>query len=275
MRKVGMRFFDAKGERIDKTPWQRRRKLIWEIPRSTYIAFILLAVAFSTAAATQINLASQVKGLLAIANGGTNTATFTAHGWFGNNTGSTAAPGVETPGTNDLTPQLYAACAGTAQAQTLTLAPAATALVTGLMVRCKPVAANTAAAPTLAVSGLTATAITKCGTVALVANDLNTTAISEFFYDGTEFQVLNPQQTPCGALLTGTFADAETPSGTINGANTTFTLAHTPSPSADLQLYKNGQQMIAGGADYTLATATITMVTAPATGDVLIAFYRY
>jgi hypothetical protein len=33
--------------------------------------------------------------------------------------------------------------------------------------------------------------------------------------------------------------------------------------------------LIAGGSDYTLSTATITMTAAPKTGDVLIAFYRY
>jgi hypothetical protein len=79
----------------------------------------------------------------------------------------------------------------------------------------------------------------------------------------------------CGTVLTGTFADAEVPSGTINGVTTAFTLAHTPSPAASLKLFKNGQELIAGGADYTLATATITAVTAPATGDTLIAFYRF
>jgi hypothetical protein len=99
----------------------------------------------------------------------------------------------------DLTPTGYAAGAGTAQAQTVTLAPAATALTAGLVVRWKPTAANTAAAPTLAVNGLTATAITKCGTTALVANDLTTTNVALAVYDGTEFQLLNPMAAACGA----------------------------------------------------------------------------
>lgn len=73
------------------------------------------------------------------------------------------------------------------------------------------------------------------------------------------------------------FADNETPSGSIDGTNAAFTLAHTPSPVGSLQLYKNGQLMIAGGADYTLVTATATFVAGakPKTGDVLIASYRY
>lgn len=82
----------------------------------------------------------------------------------------------------------------------------------------------------------------------------------------------------CAADASGpNFADAETPSGTINGSNAAFSLAHTP-VGTSLQLYKNGQQMAAGaGADYTLSTATVTFNAGaiPKTGDVLIAFYRY
>jgi hypothetical protein len=108
---------------------------------------------------------------------------------------------------NDLT-GLYIAGGGTAQAQTATLSPAATALSTGLHVYWKPAAANSAAAPTLAVNGLTATTITKCGTTALVANDLTTTAVAHVIYDGTQYQLLNPQAAGCGAsgggLPTGT-----------------------------------------------------------------------
>jgi hypothetical protein len=71
------------------------------------------------------------------------------------------------------------------------------------------------------------------------------------------------------------FADNETPSGTINGVNTSFTLLHTVSPTASLSLYKNGQLQIAGGADYTLSGSTITYGSAPKTGDVLTASYRF
>lgn len=75
---------------------------------------------------------------------------------------------------------------------------------------------------------------------------------------------------------TGTsFSDNETPSGTINGVNTTFSLAHTPSPAASLMLFLNGAFQAAAGVDYTLATATITFVSAPLTSGVLRAFYRY
>lgn len=71
------------------------------------------------------------------------------------------------------------------------------------------------------------------------------------------------------------FADAETPSGTINGINTTFTLAFAPNPGASLLLFLNGLLQTGGGVDYTLSSSTITFVTAPSTGDSLIAFYRH
>lgn len=71
------------------------------------------------------------------------------------------------------------------------------------------------------------------------------------------------------------FADDETPTGAIDDVNVTFTLAHTPSPAASLQLFLNGALQQPGGGDYTLATATITFNSAPLTGSILIAWYRY
>ena len=56
----------------------------------------------------------------------------------------------------------------------------------------------------------------------------------------------------------------ETPTGSLNGSNTTFTLAHTPLNSS-LEFYLNGQLLRPGASyDYTLATATVTMNFAPA-----------
>lgn len=103
------------------------------------------------------------------------------------------APGFRNIGTSDTSVFWYIAGGGTAQAQTATLSPALTALTTGAIVNFLPAAANTGATPTLAVNGLTAKNITKYGTTALVANDLTTTAIAVVVYDGTEWQLLNPQ----------------------------------------------------------------------------------
>lgn len=68
------------------------------------------------------------------------------------------------------------------------------------------------------------------------------------------------------------FATNETPSGSINGSNVTFTLANTPI-TGSVQLYLGLYQ--APGNDYTISGATITMTSAPLTGQTLIANYRY
>lgn len=73
------------------------------------------------------------------------------------------------------------------------------------------------------------------------------------------------------------FSDNETPSGTINGINTTFTLSQTPSPSSSLQLELNGQFQTQGF-EYTLSGNTITYAVAPDSafsGLPFKAFYRY
>ena len=77
----------------------------------------------------------------------------------------------------------------------------------------------------------------------------------------------------CVSILGGTFADNEAPTGSC--PTTTLNLAHTPSPAASLSLYYNGQLLVAGGADYTLATATVTLVSSCPTGSVFKANYRY
>ena len=91
---------------------------------------------------------------------------------------------------------------GTANAQTVTLSPAITSLTAGLNVCWKPSNANTGTTPTLAVSGLTATTLVKAGG-ALAANDLITTAVACAIYDGTNFELQNPQ-TVSGGVSAGT-----------------------------------------------------------------------
>lgn len=78
-----------------------------------------------------------------------------------------------------------------------------------------------------------------------------------------------------GTYSTGSasWVSNETPSGTVNGSNATFTLVSTPI-TGTLALYRDGQLMVGGGADYTLTTNSIAFVTAPVTGSVLLAFYQ-
>ena len=71
------------------------------------------------------------------------------------------------------------------------------------------------------------------------------------------------------------FADNETPSGTINGINTVFTLAHTPSPAGSLELFYRGLNQVSGGVDFTLVAATITFTVAPIAGSTILGWYRF
>jgi hypothetical protein len=248
------------------------------------VGYALVAMA----ATTQVDLATQVKNLLAVANGGTGLASGTSGGILGyTGSGTLASSSVlaanaivagggagSTPTSKswaDMDSTQYAAGGGTAQAQTVTLSPAATSLVAGLEINWLPAAANTGSGPTLAVNGLTAKPITKLGTTALVANDLTTTAVASAIYDGTEFQLQNPQTTSAGP----NFSDNEVPSGSINGSNTTFTLSYSPSPALSLNCFLDGVQQRAGGADFTLSGATITYGVAPPTGETLICSYRH
>lgn len=60
----------------------------------------------------------------------------------------------------------------------------------------------------------------------------------------------------------GTFwVTNETPVGSINGSNQTFTLAGTPNPAAELEVWINGQKLELT-TDYSLSVDTLTMVRA-------------
>jgi hypothetical protein len=70
------------------------------------------------------------------------------------------------------------------------------------------------------------------------------------------------------------FIVRETPGGLVNGSNTTYTLANTPISNTEM-LYVNGLLQEPGaGNDYTISGATITMLSAPITGDRLRANYQ-
>ncbi len=69
------------------------------------------------------------------------------------------------------------------------------------------------------------------------------------------------------------FSGAETPTGAIDGLNTTFGLLNAPSPASSLQLF-NGTILVQG-VDYTLSGSTITTTIPPVVGSVLVAYYLY
>lgn len=78
---------------------------------------------------------------------------------------------------------------------------------------------------------------------------------------------------PCGGVLP-VFVDAETPAGTLDGNNTTFTLSAIPSGTS-LALYRNGVYMTAG-VDYTLIGNSLQFAvgSVPQPADTLTASYR-
>lgn len=59
----------------------------------------------------------------------------------------------------------------------------------------------------------------------------------------------------------------ETPSGSVNGSNTSFTLANTPVAGSEMVFLNGILQEPGAGNDYTISGATITYLAAPATGD--------
>jgi len=72
------------------------------------------------------------------------------------------------------------------------------------------------------------------------------------------------------------FVDAETPTGVVNGSNSSFLLSVVPNPSSSLHLYRNGLRMKIG-IDYSLADRNVTFLAGatPQANDLLIADYRF
>ncbi len=72
-----------------------------------------------------------------------------------------------------------------------------------------------------------------------------------------------------------TLVDRETPSGTVNGSNAAFTLAHTPESGTE-HVFLNGLLQDPGsGNDYQISAGTITFEAAPPSGSKIRVSYRY
>ncbi len=79
-----------------------------------------------------------------------------------------------------------------------------------------------------------------------------------------------------GVALPGVgFVDGETPTGTVDGVNVSFTVAQLPAPASSLAVYRNGMRT-RSGLDYTSTGSAITFASGsiPQVGDVLQASYR-
>lgn len=69
------------------------------------------------------------------------------------------------------------------------------------------------------------------------------------------------------------FVDDETPSGTINGSNVTFTISKAPT-TGSLKVYRGGARQKVGD-DYTISGRTITFDVAPVVGETLLVDFRF
>lgn len=107
----------------------------------------------------------------------------------------------------------YATGGGSANAQTATYSPAIGALAVGAQLYWLPVANNTTTTPTFSPNGLTAKTLVKVGGAALAASDLTTTAIAWAIYDGTNWELQNPQ-TSSASGITGTLTSGTVPKAT-------------------------------------------------------------
>lgn len=59
----------------------------------------------------------------------------------------------------------------------------------------------------------------------------------------------------------GTFWVEETPVGSVNGSNTSFTLTYSPNPVSSAEYLVNGQEVVYGAdKDYTISADALTTV---------------
>jgi len=87
-----------------------------------------------------------------------------------------------------------------------------------------------------------------------------------------ELQAGSPD-VPVSPTSGGTVIVRETPTGSADGSNATFVLAHTPIAGSE-QVFVNGIAR-EPGADYTLSDKTITMLIIPDAGGYVRVNYRY
>ena len=148
----------------------------------------------------------------------------------------------------------YVAGGGTANAQTATYSPAVAALANGLFLCWLPTAANSTTTPTFAPNGLTAKTLVKVGAAALAANDLTTTAVACAVYDGTNWELQNPQTTGSGVTsVTGTSPIVS--SGGATPAVSCATCVVASSPGAGVAHFAGSTQTVTSSA-VTSADAT-------------------
>jgi hypothetical protein len=115
-----------------------------------------------------------------------------------------------------------------------------------------------------------------------ILSQVNANAMA-FVAPGTAGNVLTSNgavfvSAPVGSI--GGFADQETPGGVINGVNTAFTLAHTPSVIASCIGYVREGGIgaflpLMVGIDFTVVGTSLTMTQAPHLSSNFFVYYRF
>ncbi len=211
------------------------------------IIFVLFSIGFLMGSVTQLNLATQVYGLLPGTNGGTgisSTATYPASGTIMTTATGVAAGQLPNPTASTL--------GGIESITSLAHNWISYIDTSGVPHQSQP--NYTDLAGTLPNPG----ASTLGGTESITCSA------------GSAITAISTSGVPtCTATVGATFTQAA-PSGTPNGVLTTFTLSPTPAASANVNCFENGvQQQQGAGNDYTISGATITYLTAPPTGTKL------
>lgn len=141
---------------------------------------------------------------------------------------------------------------------------------------------NTVNGMTSTISGLSTTVASNSSSLTSLTNNVGSVSGT---VSGLSTSLTNLTNTVNGLTATvntlttsgssAVFVDSQSPSGAIDGNNTVFNLASSPSPVSSLALYRNGL-LQASGVDYTLSGAVVTFLSGstPKPSDVLQVFYR-
>jgi hypothetical protein len=115
---------------------------------------------------------------------------------------------------------------GSANAQTVSLSPATSAYTAGIALDFLPGFANTTTTPTLNLDGHGAkTVVKEPGNAALAASDMTTTSLAFVIYDGTYWELQNPQTAPAAGSVSCSGLPALTGDATSVAGNCTTTVA--------------------------------------------------
>jgi hypothetical protein len=156
----------------------------------------------------------------------------------------------------------------TAAATAAVVAPAGT--LSGTALNASVVSSSLTSVGTLGTLSVTGTTL-HSGVVTMSVPPI-LTGLTGFVYANGASAVTVSTTIPSAALV---LSANEIPTGLLNGANTSYTLAHSPAISS-LELAMNGIALRPGASyDYTITGSTITMNYAPISTDYLSAYYFY